>query len=106
MSKPIYFDEEYKHQMRYAIEQARANRDRYFYWLKDEMKIAVDLINQYDKIYVLGGLGARLLQASPNLYNQFLETYTGEDKEHIEKEKILEDDEIEVLLEYAMSIAS
>lgn len=106
MSEPIYFDEEFKKQWRYAFEQARADRERYFNWLKDEMKIAIDLINRYDKIYVLGGLGARLLQASPNLYNQFMETYTGEDKQHAEEEKILEDDEIEVLLEYAMSIAS
>jgi len=106
MSEQIYFDEEFKKQWRYAFEQARADRERYFNWLKDEMKIAIDLINRHDKTYVLGGLGARLLQASPNLYNQFMEIYTGEDKEHAEQEKILEDDEIEVLLEYAMSIAS
>ena len=106
MSEPIYFDEEFKKQWRYAFEQARADRERYFNWLKDEIKIAIDLINRYDKIYVLGGLGARLLQASPNLYNQFMEIYTGADKEHAEQEKILEDDEIEVLLEYSMSIAS
>ena len=106
MSEPIYFDEEFKKQWRYAFDQARADRERYFNWIKDEIKIVVDLINRYDKIYVLGGLGARLLQSSPNLYNQFMETYTGEDKEHAEKQKNLEDDEIEVLLEYAMSIAS
>jgi hypothetical protein len=106
MSEPIYFDEELKKQWRYAFEQARADRERYLNWLKDEIKIAIDLINRYDKIYVLGGLGARLLQASPNLYNQFMETYTGEDKKLAEQEEILEDDEIEVLLEYAMSIAS
>lgn len=106
MSEPIYLDDEFKAQWRYAFEQARADRERYFNWIKDEINKVVELINRYDKIYVLGGLGARLLQSSPNLYNQFMETYTGEDKEHAEKEKILEDDEIEVLLEYAMSIAS
>lgn len=106
MSEPIYFDEEFKKRCRDAFAQARADREGYFNWLKDEIKTAVDLINRYDKIFVLGGLGARLLQSSPNLYNQFMETYTGKDKEHAEKEKILEDDEIEVLLEYAMSIAS
>jgi hypothetical protein len=106
MSEPIYFDEEFKRQWRYAFDQARADRERYFNWIKDEIKIAIDLINRYDKIFVLGGLGARLLQASPNLYNQFMETYTGGDMEQAEKEAILEDDEIEVLLEYAMSIAS
>ena len=106
MSEPIYFNEEIKQQWRYAFEQARADRERYFNWIKEEIKIAVDLINRYDKIFVLGGLGSRLLQASPNLYNQFLETYSGSDKEYAEKEKIIEDDEIEVLPEYAMSIAS
>ena len=106
MSEPIYLDEETKKQWRYAFDQARADRERYFNWIKDEINIAVDLINRYDKIFVLGGLGARLLQASPNLYNQFMEIYTGEDKERVEEEKILEDDEIEVLLEYAMSISS
>ncbi len=106
MSEPIYFDEEFKKQWRYAFDQARVDRDRYFNWIKEEIKIAVDLINRYDKIYMLGGLGARLLQSSPNPYNQFMETYNGEDKEHAEKEKIIDDDEIEVLLEYAMSIAS
>ncbi len=106
MSEPIYFDEEFKKQWRYAFDQARADRERYFNWIKDEIRIAVDLINKYDKIFVLGGLGARLLQASPNLYNQFMETYTGGDMARAEEETILEDDEIEVLLEYAMSIAS
>jgi hypothetical protein len=106
MNEPIYFDEEFKKQCRYAFDQARADRGRYFNWIKDEIKLVVDLINRYDKIFVLGGLGARLLQSSPNLYNQTMETYTGRKKEYAEEEKILKDDEIEVLLEYAMSIAS
>jgi hypothetical protein len=106
VSEPIYLDKEFKAQWRYAFEQARADRPRYFNWIKDEITKAVELINRYDKIYVLGGLGARLLQASPNFYNQFMEIYNGPDQEHAEKEKILDDDEIEVLLEYAMSIAS
>ena len=55
---------------------------------------------------MLGGLGARLIQSSPNFYNQFMETYSGPDQEHAENEKIVEDDEIEIILEYAMSIAS
>ncbi|MBK7573283.1 MAG: hypothetical protein IPI10_17380 [Bacteroidetes bacterium] len=59
-----------------------------------------------DKIYILGGLGAQLLQSSPNFYNQFMETYDGPDKEHAETEKMHDDDEVEVLLEYAMSLAS
>ena len=74
MSEPIYLDEDFKAQWRYSFEQVRADRERYFNWIKDEIKTVVDLINCYDKIYVLGGLGARLLQSSPNLYNQFMET--------------------------------
>lgn len=106
MSQPVYIDEEWKQKWRYAFEQARADRDRYFNWLKDEIKNAIELINKYDKIYVLGGLGSQLLATAPNFYNQFMETYEGPDKEHAEKEKATDDDEIEVLLEYAMSIAS
>ena len=76
MNEPIYFDQEIKKQWRYTFEQARADRERYFNWIKNEIQIAVDLINRYDKLFVLGGLGASLLQSSPNLYNQFMETYT------------------------------
>ncbi|WEK21306.1 MAG: hypothetical protein P0Y49_09150 [Candidatus Pedobacter colombiensis] len=106
MTKPIYFTEELKEQWRYAFEQASNDRDRYLSWIKDEINIVIELINSFDKIYVLGGLGAKLLRSSPNFYNQFLETYDGPDKEKVEDEKLIKDDTIEVLLEYAMSIAS
>ncbi len=106
MSEPVYMDEEWKQKWRYAFEQARADRDRYFNWLKDEIKIANDLINKYDKIYVLGGFGSQLIATEPNSYNQFMETYKGADKEYAEEHKATDDDEIEVLLEYVMSIAS
>lgn len=106
MSSPVYFDEETKAQWRYAFDQARSDRDRYLNWIKAEISIAANLIDRYDKIYLLGGLGARLIQATPNFHNEFLENYEGPDKEHVEKEKRIEDDEIEVLLEYAISMAS
>jgi hypothetical protein len=106
MTEPVYLNEEWKQRWKYAFQQARADRDRYFSWLKGEINNAIELINKYDKIYVLGGLGSQLIAAAPNLYNQFIETYEGPDKEHAEKEKATDDDEIEVLLEYAMSIAS
>lgn len=106
MSEPVYLNEEWRQRWRYAFEQARADRDRYFNWLKEEINNAIRLINKYDKIYVLGGLGSQLIATAPNLYNQFMETYEGPDKEHAEKEKATDDDEIEVLLEYAMNIAS
>lgn len=106
MEKPIYFNEELKAQWKYAMEQAKADRERYFNWIKDEINLAVLLINKYDKIYVLGGLGSKLIAASPNLHNQIMEGYNGPDMGHAKKEKIVEDDEIEVILEYAINIAS
>lgn len=106
MSEPIYFDEELKKNWKYAFDKAREDRDKYFNWLKDEISIAINLINKFDKVYVLGGLGARLIQASPNLYNQFMASYDGPEKEEAQKELVIEDDEIEVLLEYAISLAT
>lgn len=106
MSTPIYLNDEIKAQWQYAFEQAKADRDRYFNWIKDEINEAVNLINKFDKIYVLGGLGSKLISASPNLYNQLMEGYGGQDMEHAEKEKMVVDDEIEVLLEYAINIAT
>lgn len=106
MNEPIYFDDEFKAKWRHAFEQAKGDRERYFNWLKAEIAVADDLINRYDKIYVLGGLGAMLLKTSPNFYNQFLEAYEGPDKEEGKDETVLSDEEIETILEYAMSIAS
>ncbi len=106
MSEPVYFNEEWKQRWKSAFELARADRERYFNWLKEEINIAVSLINKYDKIYVLGGLGSQLIASAPNFYNQFMDSYEGPEKEHAEKEKVTDDDEIEVLLEYAMSISS
>ncbi|MTH15904.1 hypothetical protein [Flavobacterium sp. LC2016-01] len=106
MSTPSYLNEEVKAFWQHAITQAKADRERYFSWIKDEIKTAVLLINKYDKIYVLGGLGSKLIAASPNLYNQLMEGYTGQDMEEAQKERMVEDEEIEVLLEYAINIAT
>lgn len=103
----IGIPEEYKEQYKYAIDKAREDRPRYFEWLKNEIEIAIELINKFDKKYVLGGLGARLMKSTPTLYNQFLEQYEGQDKDDISQDELVnEDDEIEVLLEYAMSIST
>ncbi|MCR5862382.1 hypothetical protein LRS05_09585 [Flavobacterium sp. J372] len=104
--EPIYLDEEFKAMWRYALDQAKTDRERYFNWIKEEINIAIKLINKYDKIYILGALGAKLIAASPTLYNQMLEDYRGEDQEHADREKLIPNDEIEVLLEYALNIAS
>lgn len=102
-----YIPEDIKEKYRYAINQVRKDRQGYFDWIKNQIEIATELINKFDKIYVLGGLGARLIKSSPTSYNQFLQIYDGPDKEEIKEEEIVQkDDEIEVLLEYAMSIAT
>jgi len=61
----INIPDDLKAQYRYAIEKAREDRPRYFEWIKNEIEIAINLINQYDKIYVIGGLGSRLIKAVP-----------------------------------------
>ena len=98
--------EEIKENYRYAISKAKEDRPRYFNWIKDEIQILIKLINKFDKIYVLGGLGSRLLKSTPTFYNQFLAGYNGPDKEEVKDELLQDDDDIEVLLEYAMSIAT
>lgn len=98
--------DEVKENYRYAIAKAREDRQRYFDWIKDEIETLIKLINNFDKVYVLGGLGSRLLKSTPTFYNQFLAGYDGPDKEEVEDELLQDDDEIEVLLEYAMSIAT
>lgn len=99
--------EDIKVQYKYAIEQARKDPSRFINWIKNEIETAIALINKFDKIYVLGGLGSRLIKSTPTFYNQFLATYNGPDKEEINEEELLQDDEqIEVLLEYAMSMAT
>lgn len=103
----INIPDDIKEQYRYAIEKAREDRPRYFDWIKNEIKTATNLINQFDKIYVIGGLGARLIKSTPTFYNQFLATYNGPDKHEIQEDELInEDDEIEILLEYVMSIAT
>jgi hypothetical protein len=106
MQEPVYFDDEMKAQWQYAFEQAKADRPRYLEWLQGEIRAVIALINKFDKLYILGGLGAKLLKSSPNFYNQFLETYEGPDEERAEDEEMVKDEQIEVLLEYAMSLAS
>jgi hypothetical protein len=100
------FPEDMKENYRFAISKAREDRPRYFNWIKDEIETLIKLINNFDKIYVLGGLGSRLLKSTPTFHNQFLAGYNGSDKEEVKDELLQDDDEIEVLLEYAISIAT
>lgn len=65
------------------------------------------MINRYDKVYVLGAIGARLIKTTPTMYNQFLQ-HLQEQGQPIENDQELveSDDQSELLLEYAMSIAT
>ena len=92
--------------MRYAVEKARENMPFYMEWIKSEIEAATVMINSFDKVAVIGGLAARLIRATPTLYNTFLEGYSGEDMDEAEKEQLQEDDEIEILLEYVMNLAT
>lgn len=98
--------DEMKEQYLYSIRAAREKREEFIDWIKGEIDKAIALINKFDKIYILGGMGARLIKATPTIASHFLETYSGQDKEYAEPDMVTEDDNAEVLLEYAMSLAT
>jgi hypothetical protein len=92
-----------KEQLSFAFAQIKNDRERYFKWIKDEIENAICLINKYDKKYVLGGIAAKLLENTPSAYDQIQE-YTQEiDTLNLNKNV---DEEIEVVLEYAINIAT
>ena len=95
-----------KEAFKFAFEQARNDRERYFYWIKQEIENAISLIEKFDKVYILGGLGARLIKSIRNQADYFFEDTEKYTREEIEDEISTPDDEIEVLLEYAMSLSS
>lgn len=105
MSKKIYFDDEVKAQWRYAFDQARADRNRYFEWIKSEIATALQLINQFDKIYLLGGLGARLIQSTATIDTEIQEEIGSSENNDVQNQALIKDDEIEILLEHALSLA-
>lgn len=109
MSKKHYFEEmpsDIKEGFKFAFEQAKNDRERYFNWIKQEIEIAISLIEKFDKIYVLGGLGAKLIKSIRNQADYFFENNEKYSREEVEDEISTPDDDIEVLLEYAMSLAS
>ncbi len=91
---------------RYAFEQAKTKREEYFAWIKSEIDGLIKLMSSFDFIYILGGLGVKLLKSTPTFHNQFLANYEGLDKNEYKDDLQQEDDSIEVLLEYAMNIAA
>ncbi|HTB06620.1 MAG TPA: hypothetical protein VK806_06655 [Bacteroidia bacterium] len=98
--------EEVRRQYRHALDEILKDPGRYNKWIKEEIETLINLVNKFDKIYILGGLGIKLLKASPTFSNQLLENYDGVDKEEVKEELIQEDDTIEVALEYVMNIST
>lgn len=109
MTEKYHFEEmpdDLKEAFEFAFEQASNDRERYFSWIKEEIEIAINLIEKFDKIYVLGGLGARLIKSIRNQADYFSETIEKSKQEELKDDTSIPNDEIEVLLEYAMSLAS
>lgn len=94
--------EELLEQIKYATNEARKDPERYIKWIKEEIEKLIIEINKYDNLYILGYLGAKLIESSPNLQNQIFKEFDTEDER--EGDSLVEDEHIEILLEYAMSI--
>jgi hypothetical protein len=101
---PVFLPEDVKRQYAYAVEKARENRPAFLEWIQHNISEAIELINKVDKVYLLGYFGARLIESSPTMFNQLIEDYAGEDAD--DDERIKKNDEIEVLLEYLLSITT
>jgi hypothetical protein len=109
MSEKHTFEEmpdDLKEGFRFAFEQAKNDSERYSNWIKDEIEKAIGLIEKFDKIYVLGGLGAGLIKSIRNQADYFSETVEKHKQEELNDDISTPNDDIEVLLEYAMSLAS
>jgi hypothetical protein len=104
--EPYFIPEEWKERYRFAMEQARQDRPRYLTRIKAEIETAIDMISHFDKVALLGGLAAKLIKSTPTIYTHFLAGYAGEDEKGSAEDKLQEDDDIEVLLEYAMNLAT
>jgi hypothetical protein len=91
--------------MQEVFANIQKDRPRYLDWIKTEIEALITAINKFDKIYVLGGLGTKLIKAMPNSYTLFMENYQHQ-SEIDPGELVQNDDEIELLLEYAMSVAA
>lgn len=98
--------EELRKQIINSIENAKEIRGDYFKWIKTKIEEAIELINNFDKLYLIGGLGLRLLKSSPSFYSVSMEELRRSGKEIPEDELLIEDEHIEIIFEYALNIAS
>lgn len=98
--------EELRKQIIDTFERAKENREDYFNWIKTKIDEAIELINSFDKLYIIGGLGLRLLKSSPSFYSVSMEEIRRSGREIPEDELLVEDEHIETIFEYALNIAS
>lgn len=92
-----------REQLSNAFAQIKNERERYFTWIKDEIDNAILLINKYDKIYILGAIAAQLIENTPSAYDQIKDHIQGTNTVNLKKNV---DEEIEVILEYAINITT
>lgn len=91
---------------KYAFQQAKEKREEYIAWIKNEIEEAITMISSFDFVYILGGLGSKHLKSLRTNYNQFLEDHPELVKEGTGEDMLEEDDNIEIILEYAMNITT
>ena len=97
---------ELRNQIINSVEKAKENREEYFNWIKTKIEEAIEVINSFDKQYIIGGLGLRLLKSSPSFYSISMEEMKRSGKEIPEDELLVVDEHIETIFEYVLNIAS
>lgn len=98
------FSEEDKCKFRQMLTAIQDNQSKFLNSIKEEIEIVIRLINKFDKKYILGGISVKLIKSIPTLYHKIQEA----NEENFQKDNansLQPDDNIETILEYAMSIA-
>lgn len=96
-------DSEIIERFRYAFEQARNDRERYLDKIRGHINELIGKISQFDKIYILGGLGAKLLKSATTILSQSKKPKDIKIGETVSNDH---DEHLEVALEYILSIAT
>ncbi len=98
--KRTLISSEDKHRFDDIIAEIRNNPTRFLNSIKDDIAVAIKLINYYDKKYILGGLSVKLIQSSSTTFHKLLEYLKISNNDLIKP-----DDDIETILEYALNIS-
>lgn len=103
----VKLDEDIETDIKRIVSEIRENPEVFKDNLYHQVQEVVDLINSFSKIHLLGSLSTRLIQATPKLSSQLIEILPIDVKKDIPKEEFqINDEEIETILEYAISIAT